>query len=187
MIFEIPLDLGFCEVFTGHRSGERTPTGTVRKGLRPIPHRPRGESGIGARTVFTATSNRAGGLLRETGGDGEVARSRRNWGHPNWTQRVRFHGTRNEGSGNRVSVKRCHGFEIGRPMSNPNAASPAAPNGETGDVNRSRRRLAPDHRPVVDLSTRAAPEGAQARARSADRGAFVFDVGLCRRRVDTRL
>jgi hypothetical protein len=27
---------------------------------------------------------------------------------------------------------------------------------------------------VVDLSTRAAPEGAQAKARSADRGAFVF-------------
>ncbi len=84
-------------------------------------------------------------------------------------------GTRTEGSGNRVSVKRCHGFEAGRPVSSPNAASPATPKGETGDVNRSRRRLTPDHRPVVDLSTRAAPEGAQARARSADRGAFVFD------------
>ncbi len=55
-----------------------------------------------------------------------------------------------------------------------NAASPATPQGETGDVNRSRRRLTPDNRPVVDLSTEAAPEGAQAKARSADRGAFVF-------------
>jgi len=83
-------------------------------------------------------------------------------------------GARTEGSGNRVSVKRCHGFEAGKPVSSPNAASPATPKGETGDVNRSRRRLTPDHRPVVDLSIRAAPEGAQARASSANRGAFVF-------------
>ena len=83
-------------------------------------------------------------------------------------------GTRTEGSGNRVSVKRCHGVEAGKPVSSPNAASPAPPQGETGDVNRSRRRLTPDDRPVVDLSTRAAPEGAQAKARSADRGAFVL-------------
>lgn len=42
MFFEIPLDLGFCSRFTDARSGERTPTGAVRRGLRPSPHRSRG-------------------------------------------------------------------------------------------------------------------------------------------------
>ena len=70
---KIPLDLGFCEVFTDARSGERTPTGAVRRGLRPSPHRSRGESGIGARTVFTATSDRAVGLPREDESNDESA------------------------------------------------------------------------------------------------------------------
>lgn len=39
---KIPLDLGLCAVFTDARSGERTPTGAVRRGLRPSPHRSRG-------------------------------------------------------------------------------------------------------------------------------------------------
>jgi hypothetical protein len=39
------------------------PTGAVRRGLRPSPHRSRGESGAGAWTVFTAISDRAVGLL----------------------------------------------------------------------------------------------------------------------------
>jgi hypothetical protein len=39
---KIPLDLGFCDVFTDDRSGERTPTGVVRRGLRPSPHHSRG-------------------------------------------------------------------------------------------------------------------------------------------------
>lgn len=73
MFFEIPLDQGLSGVFTDARSGERTPTGAVRRGLRPSPHRPRGESGIGARTAFTATSNRVGGLLREDGSNDESA------------------------------------------------------------------------------------------------------------------
>ncbi len=73
MNFKIPLDLGFCAVFTDPRSGERTPTGAVRRGLRPSPHRSRGASGIGARTVFTATSKRADELLRERGGNDESA------------------------------------------------------------------------------------------------------------------
>jgi hypothetical protein len=154
VFFEIPLDQAFCVVFTDVRSGERTPTGAVRRGLRPSPHRSRGESGIGAWTVFTATSDRAVGLLREVDGNDESAtatgdrsgsrirpgrrspsggrrkrrsagafgrcegtrdrrmvrrgdrvhgassdgrwtteqwlRSRRIWGHPNWTQRGRF-------------------------------------------------------------------------------------------------
>ena len=169
MNLKIPLDQAFSGVFTDVRSGERTPTGAVRRGLRPSPHRSRGESGIGARTVFTATSHglpdslgrsgattsrrppreigagvgsdRACGHLRVTeetetcwafeghgatrgqrmlgettgharhlrvtsdmspsGGRWHDAsgrragtelwsRSRRNWGHPNWTQRGRF-------------------------------------------------------------------------------------------------
>ncbi len=73
MFFEIPLDQGLSGVFTDARSGERTPTGAVRRGLRPSPHRPRGGSGVGTRTVFTATSNRVGGLLREDGNDDESA------------------------------------------------------------------------------------------------------------------
>jgi len=40
---------------------------------------------------------------------------------------------------------------------------------------------------VVDLSIRAAPEGAQAKASSADRGAFVFDMELDLGPVDTHL
>ncbi len=73
MNLKIPLDQGLCGVFTDARSGERTPTGAVRRGLRPSPHRSRGESGFGARTVFTATSDRAVGLLREAGGNDESA------------------------------------------------------------------------------------------------------------------
>ena len=73
MNLKIPLDLRFCQVFTGVCSGERTPTGAVRMGLRPGPHRPRGESGIGAWTVFTATSDRVGGLPREHDDNDESA------------------------------------------------------------------------------------------------------------------
>lgn len=73
MFFEIPLDQGFCTLFTDPRSGERTPTGVVRTGLRPIPHRPRGESGIGARTVFTAISDRVTVGFRVDGGNDESA------------------------------------------------------------------------------------------------------------------
>ncbi len=73
MNLKIPLDLGFSDVFTDARSGERTPTGAVRRGLRPSPHRSRGGSGLGARTVFTATSDRAVGLLREDGSNAESA------------------------------------------------------------------------------------------------------------------
>ena len=171
VFFEIPLDQGFCDVFTDARSGERTPTGAVRRGLRPIPHRSRGaaesEHGQCSRPSRTGrsgssecdgndesadvTGDRGGrrvrpgprspsggrGKRRPAGvcggdgatrhrradrrgrpgprgafgqpvGNGAVVRSRRNWGHPNWTQRGRFPiGTRTEGSGNRVSVKRC--------------------------------------------------------------------------------
>lgn len=42
MFFGIPLDLRFSEVFNDICSGERTPTGAVRRGLRPDPHRRRG-------------------------------------------------------------------------------------------------------------------------------------------------
>jgi hypothetical protein len=42
VIFEIPLDQGFCEVFTWSRSGERTPTGAVRMEFRLDPCRSRG-------------------------------------------------------------------------------------------------------------------------------------------------
>ncbi len=195
------LTRGYCGVFTDARSGERTPTGAVRRGLRPSPHRSRGESGIGARTVFTATSDRAVGLLREDEGNDEsanvtgdrggrrvrpgrrhlrvaaetetcwiVRRARGNpqpasgsarrpgtlgafgrrvicrlrvawcvtrctfgWGAgngvvveepkelgpPQLDSARSVPGTRTEGSGNRVSVKRCHGFEAGKPVSSP--------------------------------------------------------------------
>jgi hypothetical protein len=196
---KIPLDQAFSGVFTDARSGERTPTGAVRRGLRPSPHRSRGESGIGTRTVFTATSDRAAGLLREHGSNDESAtvtgdragvgsdRARCTFGwcgkrrpagtfegagqpvigerygettgqacRPRVTSDLapsggRWHiafgrdacngvvvkepkelgppqldparstpfGTRTEGSGNRVSVKRCHGFEAGKPVSSP--------------------------------------------------------------------
>jgi hypothetical protein len=196
---KIPLDQGFSGVFTDARSGERTPTGAVRRGLRPSPHRSRGDSGIGTRTVFTATSDRAAGLLREDGSNDESATvtgdragvgSDRACGHlrvtwetetcwsvrrcgetrhrrtvrrddrarlsPSGDERPgafgrqvahRFragrmqrsrgeepkelgppqldparsvpNGARTEGSGNRVSVKRCHGFETGKPVSSP--------------------------------------------------------------------
>ena len=77
---KIPLDQGLSGVFTDARSGERMPTGAVRRGLRPSPHRSRGESGIGARTVFTATSDRAVGLLREAGSYDESANVSRDRG-----------------------------------------------------------------------------------------------------------
>jgi hypothetical protein len=132
----------------------------------------RGDSPSG---IVTARRSGSPGTFGWSVGNGAVVEEPKELGPPQLDSARLVPGTRTEGSGNRVSVKRCHGFEAGKPVSSPNAASPATPNGETGDVNRSKRRLTPDHRPVVDLSTRAAPEGAQARARSADRGAFVFD------------
>ena len=237
MFFEIPLDQVFCAVFTDARSEERTPIGAVRRGLRPSPHRSRGGSGVGARTVFTATSDRAVGLLREGGGNDESAtatgdrsgsrvrpgrrspsgggrkrrpagafgrcgatrgrravrrgdrvrrassdgrwatelwlRSRRNWGHPNWTQRGRFRlapGPGHGQPGQREAVPTGSG--PGNWCRVRNAASPATPKGETGDVNRSSRRLTPDVRPVVDLST-SSPEGCAGESRSPD-GALSF-------------
>ena len=151
---KIPLDQGLCAVFTDARSGERTPTGAVRRGAsaQPTPltrrKRNRGmdsvhghleravelprESG-GDDESATATGDRSGSRVRpdrwspsgdrrkrrpagpfegcgETRGrrmvrrgdrvrwassDGRWTtelwlRSRRNWGHPNWTQRGRF-------------------------------------------------------------------------------------------------
>ena len=177
MFFEIPLDQVFSGVFTDARSGERTPTGAVRRGLRPDPRRSRGaaepeygqcsrpsrtgrsdssecggndeSAGVtgdrGGRRVrpgrrsppggvgdggllersygHGATRSRASGSAKQPGTfvafgrragvspPGEVrsstsgctsvhgemgparerwSRSRRNWGHPNWTQRARF-------------------------------------------------------------------------------------------------
>ncbi len=169
MNLKIPLDQGLCAVFTDARSGERTPTGAVRRGLRPSPHRSRGEAetehGQCSRPPRTGLSDSLGSprattsrrTPRETGADvgsdracghlrvarrrrpagafdgtgqlepksgaarrpstlatlgweatcclraaggaslsGDVRateswlRSRRNWGHPNWTQRGRF-------------------------------------------------------------------------------------------------
>ncbi len=57
-----------------------------------------------------------------------------------------------------------------------NAASPATPQGETGDVNRSSRRLTPDVRPVVDLSIEQ-PRKVRRREPVTRRGAFVFPAG----------
>jgi hypothetical protein len=166
---KIPLDQVFSGVFTDARSGERTPTGAVRRGLRPSPHRSRGtaepEHGQCSRPPRTGLPNsfgrkgattsrrpsretvrasgqtgpappsgdvgngdllersrvrgnlssangaarrpgrlvalgrRATWRLRAAGGTslsggthatGSWSRSRRNWGHPNWTQRGRF-------------------------------------------------------------------------------------------------
>jgi hypothetical protein len=82
-------------------------------------------------------------------------------------------GARTDGTGNRVSVKRCQtGSGPGNWCRVRNAASPATPKGETGDVNRSSRRLTPDVRPVVDLST-SSPEGCAGESRSPD-GALSF-------------
>ncbi len=67
MILKIPLDLGFCTVLTGIRSGERTPTGAVRMGLRSDPHRRRGAADSGRGQSPPATSDRARGSLRATG------------------------------------------------------------------------------------------------------------------------
>jgi len=53
VFFEIPLDLEFCSVFTNPRSGERNANRGGEEGLRPGPHRQRGESGTGTWTVFT--------------------------------------------------------------------------------------------------------------------------------------
>jgi hypothetical protein len=183
VFFEIPLDQGFRAVFTDARSGERTPTGAVRRGLRPSPHRSRGaaESEHGQRSrppraerrgpPGARRSDRVGDRHRETGGgrrvrpgrrppsggrrrrrpagavdgtgrpvpaeasarrrgsgpafgweagNGAVVRSRRNWGHPNWTQRGRFRlAPVADGSGNRVSVTRANGSGAGKPVSGP--------------------------------------------------------------------
>ena len=207
MFFEIPLDQGFSGVFTDARSGERTPTGAVRMGLRLDPRRSRGaaESGHGQcsrpprtgrsgsfgrpaattgrrpsrETGAGVGSDRADGRLRvasETGacwsvrlGTGQpaagrgVRRSDRARSTPSGDGRVPHPrvgytvppsgalrcsrdgagngavveepkelgppqldparsvpiGTRTDGSGNRVSVKRCHGFEAGKPVSSP--------------------------------------------------------------------
>ena len=218
MFFERPLDQGLCDVFTDARSGQRTPTGAVRRGLRPSPHRRRGaaETRIGQcsrppRTGLSGSfgsaaattsrppsretgtgvgSNRACDDLRVVAGDGDLleraegtsslvtdgrcgeaigseppsgVRGQRSSGvepeelGPPQLDPARSVpiGARTEGSGNRVSVKRCQRVRNRATGIAPdNAASPAPPFGETGDVNRSSRRLTPDVRSVVDLSTR---------------------------------
>jgi hypothetical protein len=71
VFFEIPLDQVFSGVFTDARSGERTPTGAVRRGLRPDPHRSRGaaESGHGqcSRPPRTGRSSSFGRSAATTG------------------------------------------------------------------------------------------------------------------------
>jgi hypothetical protein len=200
VFFEIPLDQGFSAVFTDARSGERTPTGAVRRGLRPSPHRSRGEAesdhgqcsrpprtglsdsfgGPGATTSRRTSrvtgagvgSDRACGHLRVGAGNGGLLERSRSTGQPAADERfgettghacrlrasgdppppgVGWHvafgrsagngvvveepkelgppqldsarsvpnGARTDGTGNRVSVKRCHGFEAGRPASSP--------------------------------------------------------------------
>jgi hypothetical protein len=69
-----------------------------------------GQPGSDGRTGEATGST---GALGQPVGNGAMVRSRRNWGHPNWTQRSRFPiGTRTEGSGNRVSVKRCQRVRV---------------------------------------------------------------------------
>ena len=189
MFFEIPLDLGFCGVFTDARSGERTPTGAVRRGLRPSPRRSRGaaesEHGQCSRPPRTGLSDSFGSvdgndesanvvgnqggrrvrpgrrrlraaaetetcwIVRRARGNPQPASgtarqpgtlvafgrtSVRRWapsrqrsrgkepkelGPPQLDSARTVPGARTEGSGNRVSVKRCHGFEAGKPVSSP--------------------------------------------------------------------
>ena len=66
MILEIPLDLGFCDVNTEHRSEQRMRTGAVRRGLRFVGVQPTSfttHSGIGAGQCSPAISDR---VLGET-------------------------------------------------------------------------------------------------------------------------
>jgi hypothetical protein len=79
VISEIPLDLGFCGVFTVLRPGQRTPTGAVRAEFRRHgfdrvvgfgPRRRRGAAEPGRGTVFTGHL-RPG--RRATVGNGESA------------------------------------------------------------------------------------------------------------------
>lgn len=107
MIFEIPLDQGRCTLFTDLRSGERTPTGAARRGLRSIPRRSRdaARSGQGQcpRSLRTGPPSASVGDGTASSGQGpkelmppQLASAR---SVPT--------GTRTEGSGDRVSVKRC--------------------------------------------------------------------------------
>lgn len=73
MFFETGVDQGFRGVFTDARSGERTPTGAVRMGLRPTPHRSRGTAESEHGQCSPATSNRANERLRAVGRNGESA------------------------------------------------------------------------------------------------------------------
>jgi hypothetical protein len=196
---ELPLDQVFSDVFTDARSGERTPTGAVRRGLRPSPHRSRGTAepehgqcsrpprtelpGSFGRTGATTSRRPSRETVRASGqtgpaapsggaGNGDLLERSRVAGQPVIAERCgettgqacrpratsdlapsggRWHiafgrdacngvvveepkelgppqldparsvpnGTRTEGSGNRVSVKRCHGFETGKPVSSP--------------------------------------------------------------------
>lgn len=200
MNLEIPLDQGFSGVFTDVRSGERTPTGAVRRGASaqptPLTRRKRNRNTDSVHSHLA----RAAGLPREVGsndesatvagdrggrrvrpglrppsgdgGDGDLLGRSTGTGQPAASGRVgettghachlrvagdltpsgdRWHdafgrsagngvvveepkelgppqldsarsvpiGARTEGSGNRVSVKRCQGFETGKPVSSP--------------------------------------------------------------------
>ena len=115
------------------RPGLRPPSGDVGDGDLLERSKGTGKPGVGERygeTIGHARRLRAAGDLSPSGGgctspSGEVwQRSRgeepKDLGPPQLDPaRSVPIGARTEGSGNRVSVKRCHGFEAGKPVSSP--------------------------------------------------------------------
>ena len=81
MILKIPLDLGFCDVFTEHRSEQRMRTGAMRRGFRFVEVQPTSlttHSGIGAGQCSPAISDRVLGRRKPSWGQrGVGVRSRR--------------------------------------------------------------------------------------------------------------
>ena len=76
MILKIPLDLGFCDVFTEHRSEQRMRTGAMRRGFRFVEVQPTSfttHSGIGAGQCSPAISDRVLGRRKSSWGNGESA------------------------------------------------------------------------------------------------------------------
>ncbi len=113
--------------------------------------------------------------VRATAGNGGRGSEPRIWGHPNWPPVRRFRlapGPMARFTGSAWNGD--NGPQVGQPAERVTyAASPAAPATARRAMCRSRRRLTPVDRPVVDLSDRDAPGAPLARAGDAT-GALCF-------------
>ena len=164
---------------TGDRDG---------RGVRPGPRPPSGGRGrrrpAGVSAGHGATRSRwavqRGDRVRSPPdgrrtGNGAVVEEPKDLGPPQLdSARSVPYGARTEGSGNRVSVKRCQGSGAGRPASSQTRGIARPAEGRDGRCEQVESKANARRSTCGGPVHRAAPGGAQARARSTDRGARHF-------------